>query len=377
MPKNLVVFSDGTGQEGGVGQNTNVYQLFGMIEDRTPRQIAFYDPGLGTSGNRALGLATGRGISKNIRQCYRFIFDNYEAGDQIFLFGFSRGATTVRSLSGFIDMFGILPRSRPELIKKAYRIYKIEDHKDREAVAQSFRIRHNLKHWTTIKFLGVWDTVAALGVPIKWLSGLIDKLPFWRHEFHNLQLSPAVEHAVQALAIDDERKIFHPLIWDRGVAEYQTVEQVWFCGMHTDVGGGYRECGLSDIAMEWMVQKAIAHGLLIFSKKREEWEKCLPNPDGFMHDSRKGGLSRFYRREPRSWNHREQGKPRVHESVIMRQLNQHNEGEPAYSPWILNGEYDIEPWTHPDQWANCPDGLQDWCFPIDPRLRSSRDPVSG
>ena len=108
MGKNIVVFSDGTGQEGGKGTNTNVYKLFNMVLDRSPEQIAFYDRGLGTGWRKITGNAAGRGISKNIRECYEFIFENYAAGDQIYLFGFSRGATTVRSLSGFIHLFGIL-----------------------------------------------------------------------------------------------------------------------------------------------------------------------------------------------------------------------------------------------------------------------------
>ena len=124
MSKNIIVFSDGTGQEGGKGNNTNVYKLFNMIEDRTQKQISFYDRGLGTGLRKITGNIAGMGISKNILECYEFIFSNYCAGDNVFLFGFSRGATTVRSLSGFIHMFGILPKSRPELIKKAYRIYK-------------------------------------------------------------------------------------------------------------------------------------------------------------------------------------------------------------------------------------------------------------
>ena len=122
MEKNIVVFSDGTGQEGGRGHNTNVYKLFNMIEDRTDRQVIYYDRGLGTGWRKVTGTVTGMGISKNIRDCYEFIFENYCAGDQIFLFGFSRGATTVRSLSSFVHLFGILPKSRPELIKQAYRI---------------------------------------------------------------------------------------------------------------------------------------------------------------------------------------------------------------------------------------------------------------
>jgi uncharacterized protein (DUF2235 family) len=175
MPKNIVIFSDGTGQEGGKGNNTNVYKLFNMVEDRTSRQIAFYDRGLGTGWRKITGNGAGMGISKNIKECYEFIFANYEAGDQIYLFGFSRGAATVRSLSGFIDMFGILPKSRPELIKKAWKIYKIKAGKKekkkekqewrRNVKAKQFVEKHHTM-WCKIKFVGVWDTVAALGIPL-------------------------------------------------------------------------------------------------------------------------------------------------------------------------------------------------------------------
>ena len=125
MGKNIVVFSDGTGQDGGTRHNTNVYKLFNLILDRSARQISFYDPGLGTGFRKLTGNVMGRGFSKNVRQCYEFIFENYQAGDKIFLLGFSRGAATVRSLAGFIDLFGILPRSRTKLIDEAWKIYKI------------------------------------------------------------------------------------------------------------------------------------------------------------------------------------------------------------------------------------------------------------
>ncbi|MCZ7615959.1 MAG: DUF2235 domain-containing protein [Ignavibacteriaceae bacterium] len=138
MPKNIIVLSDGTGQEGGEGNNTNVYKLFNLLEDRTDNQITFYDRGLGTGFRKITGNISGMGISQNIYECYQFIFDNYKAQDNIFLFGFSRGATTVRSLSAFIHLFGILPKSRPELIKKAYKIYKIEDSVERKKNSRRF-----------------------------------------------------------------------------------------------------------------------------------------------------------------------------------------------------------------------------------------------
>ncbi|MFV1979596.1 MAG: DUF2235 domain-containing protein, partial [Rhodothermia bacterium] len=234
MPKNIVVFSDGTGQEGGVGNNSNVYKLFNMVVDRSPEQIAFYDRGLGTGWRKLTGNIGGRGISKNILECYQFIFENFVAGDKIFLFGFSRGATTVRSLSSLIHYFGVLPKSRPELITKAYKIYKTENDEKRRRKANEF-VEANHTMWARIKFIGVWDTVAALGVPIKAIDVVIDKIPFWKHTYHNFSLSESVENACHALAIDDERLTFHPVLFDAEHKPHQTVRQVWFPGMHTDV----------------------------------------------------------------------------------------------------------------------------------------------
>lgn len=341
MGKNIVVFSDGTGQEGGEGANTNVYKLFNMVLDRTPDQIAFYDRGLGTGWRKITGKAAGAGISQNIMECYEFVFENYSAGDEIFLFGFSRGATTVRSLSGFIHHFGVLPKSRRELIKQAYKIYKIGDRKKREREAEEFVGRHHTM-WCKVKFLGVWDTVAALGVPIKAIDVLVDKIPIFEHKYHDLRLSKSVVHGRHALAIDDERLTFHPTLWDPELHEGQTMKQVWFCGMHTDVGGGYKEQGLSDVALEWMLKEAKEHGLKIYSRHKVEMQG---NAEGFMHDSRGTTLTGLYRRKVRTWP-TSHGKPRVHESVLKRTRNRHNEIHPPYKPWILNGSYDcdVEPW---------------------------------
>ena len=338
MGKNIVVFSDGTGQEGGKGTNTNVYKLFNMVLDRSPEQIVFYDRGLGTGWRKITGKAAGMGISKNILECYQFIFENYAAGDQIYLFGFSRGATTVRSLSGFIHLFGILPKSRSELIKQAYKIYKKSDRKKREDAAKAFVKRHH-KMWCKIKFLGVWDTVAALGVPIKSIDIIIDKIPLLKHSFHDLSLSQSVENAYHALAIDDERKTFHPKLWDPKIAEDQTMKQVWFCGMHTDVGGGYPESELSDIALEWMLEMAKNHGLKIYPRHKVKVEGYA---DGTMHNSRGTALTWLYRRKVRSWPTKTHGKPRIHESVLKRTLNRHNVKVPPYKPWILDESYDYE-----------------------------------
>ena len=330
MPKNIVVFSDGTGQEGGKGHNTNVYRLFNMIVDRSPEQIGFYDRGLGTGMRKITGNIAGMGISKNIQECYRFIFDNFEAKDRIYLFGFSRGAATVRSLSGFIHLFGILPKSRPELIKQAYKIYKTRNIERRNEKAEDFLSRHHTM-WAHVDFLGVWDTVAALGVPNKTIGVLLDRLPFARHRFHNFELSECVKHARHALAIDDERRTFHPLLWDEKIGPEQTMKQVWFPGMHTDVGGGYPDRGLADIALEWMIAEATAHGMLIYEKHKV---KTDPKPDGKMHNSRSGFPGSIFRHKQREWPSGRQP-PVIHKYVKERTRNQDNEADPPYKPWIL------------------------------------------
>jgi len=340
MSKNMVIFSDGTGQEGGEGYNTNIYKLFNMIEDRTRRQVAFYDRGIGTGWRKVTGNIGGMGLSRNIKQCYRFIFDHYEAGDEIFLFGFSRGAATVRSLSSFIHYFGILPKSRPELIGKAYKIYRIKDDTRRKEKADEFvRKHHNM--WARIKFIGCYDTVAALGLPFKSASVILDGIPCFRHRFHNFRLSESVENAYQALAIDDERKTFFPVYWDRELLDYQTVQQVWFCGMHTDVGGGYKEQNLSDIPLVWLTGKAIRHGLLLYPRHKVQIDEDI---NGTMHDSRGTWITRFYRRQVRTWDVNQQGKPVIHQSVLERKKNRENKEHPPYHSWILDLDYKVEPW---------------------------------
>ncbi|MFH2092480.1 MAG: DUF2235 domain-containing protein [Pseudomonadota bacterium] len=339
MPKNIVIFSDGTGQEGGKGSSTNIYKLFNMVEDRTLKQISFYDRGLGTGWQKFSGNVGGAGISQNILDCYTFIFDHYEAGDQLFLFGFSRGAATVRSLSSFIHYFGILPKSRPELIKKAYSIYKTKDDSERKQKADEFLSSHHTM-WTRIKFLGCYDTVAALGLPIKPIAVVLDKIPGFMHTFHNFKLSETVENAYQALAIDDERQTFHPILWDTDVLPYQTICQVWFCGMHTDVGGGYDEKELSDIPLAWMRDKAVAHGLLLYSGHSVS---INGNVNGHMHNSRGKGWTKLYKRKPRAWDSSRTDKPVVHSSVLQRTKNVDNADAPPYAPWILAIDHEIEP----------------------------------
>ncbi len=341
MAKNIIVSYDGTGQEGGRRQNTNIYKMFNMILDRSPEQVVFYAPGVGTDVHKITGNIGGLGISQNIKAGYRFIFDHFEAGDRIFLMGFSRGAATVRSLSSFIHYFGILPQARPELIEWAYRIYEIRDPDKRKKRADEF-IAKNRTMWTTVRFLGCYDTVAALGLPSPTLSVLLDGFPLFRHQFHDFRLSKSVENAYQALAIDDERRTFHPVLWDRQAEPGQTIKQVWFCGMHTDVGGGYPQQELSDIPLVWLIQQAMKHGLLIYPKHKVRIQE---NADGHMHNSRGTWLTKWYRRQRRFWPDGRDDKPVVHRSVLERSKNESNGDDPPYSPWILDHDYEVEEWV--------------------------------
>lgn len=335
MGKNIIVFSDGTGQKGGVDNNTNIYKLFNMIEDRTNRQIVYYDPGLGTGMEGIAGLIGGRGFSRNMLDCYRFIFENFQADDSIYLFGFSRGAATVRSLSGFIHLFGILPASRADIIEDAFDIYKIHNKEKREKKATEFINKHHTM-WCKIKFLGVFDTVAALGLPSKWLSTILDKI--FPHKFHSFELSDSVEYARHALSIDDERKTFHPTLWNRlkGNQPEGRLKQVWFCGVHTDVGGGYKEEELSNISLRWMMNEATAKGLIIYEKSPafQSFLIAEKNIDGTMHDEQQGFIGKLYRREKRKWVEETHGTFVIHESVLNRKKNQSNGNSPPYSSWI-------------------------------------------
>ena len=376
MSKNIVVLCDGTGQIGGEGYNTNIYKLFNILEDRTKEQVVYYEPGLGTTWRKITGNIFGVGMSKNIIKCYRFIFDNYEAGDKIYLFGFSRGAAMVRSLTYFIHHFGILPQSRPELIDEAYNIYKsIEDKGHAEAstdalnqinlrAAEFVEKHHNM--WTKIEFIGCFDTVAALGISqFSILDNIIDK--FFKHKFQNFSLSDSVIRAYHALAIDDERKTFHPVLWGSAPEENQEgvkrrATQVWFCGMHTDVGGGYPEQTLSNIPLLWMIEKAAKYGVLFHIPDQDDLEnleklkvKIAEDANGKMHNSREGTakhfyLEKYYIKEPRYWNDGI-GKPWVHQSVLDRANNPDNN----YHPWILekykvqDQDYRVTPWVHHEE----------------------------
>ena len=364
MSKNIVVLSDGTVQEGGKGHDTNVYKLFRMLEDRTDKQVVFYDEGLGTDWRKFTGNALGAGFSKNLLQCYQFIFENYNAGDRIYLLGFSRGAATVRSLASFIHYFGILPKSRPELIKEAYKLYRRgQDEVSSDLLRQTYKlfqrgqvdevkdelnkkatkfVHEHPNQWAQIEFLGVWDTVPALGlVALAGLNTFLGKV--FKFNFHSFRLHPSVKNAYHALSIDDDRLWFHPSLWTEKTREEQIVEQVWFSGAHTDVGGGFNEPGLSDITLEWMIEKAVCHGLRIYLGSRKYWNFIVaPDPTDLYHPPRKGFGKVFVEGKRNNvWTGQqadaEFGMPIIHRSVVERHKRSKStsDAEDDRNPWIL------------------------------------------
>jgi uncharacterized protein (DUF2235 family) len=270
--KRIIICCDGTWNTpdtefGGQPVMTNVVKIARAVLPASAdgaRQIMYYDKGVGTRGSRIRRIidgATGRGLSENMLNAYRFLIRNYEPGDEIYLFGFSRGAFTVRSLAGMIRNCGILCRNAENKVNQAFDIYSSRrfDTHPRMIEATMFRKTYSVSDLIPIKFMGVWDTVGALGNPLL-LNGIFTE----RYSFHDHKLSSKVEHAYHAVAIDEKRRHFQAALWEKDPADtHQTMEQVWFVGVHSNVGGGYTTTGLSDIALEWMAGKAESAGLAL------------------------------------------------------------------------------------------------------------------
>jgi len=277
--KKIVVFADGTWNSPEEGRPTHVLQMAQAACQ--PDQVVFYDWGVGTEGQRIAGGVSGAGIDKNIMDCYRFVVHNYEPGDLLHFFGFSRGAYTVRSLAGFIRNCGLLRREHADRIAEAYALYRSRTRTKAPwgPRAQSFRERYAVADLTPIEFVGVFDTVGTLGIPV----------PFWgtlgerEFLFHDTEPSRIIRHARHALAIDEEREDFLPTLWnDKPGLDLQ---QVWFAGVHADVGGGYAEPGLGHVAIRWMADEAATCGLHF---ERHLLETLVPDPFAPLHESRSG-----------------------------------------------------------------------------------------
>ena len=295
MKKRLIVCCDGTwnwpDQE---GNPTNVVKMTRAIrptaEDGTVQSV-FYDAGVGTGNqlDRLAGGTLGAGLGDNVKQAYAALAYNYEPGDEVYFFGFSRGAFTVRSLGGLIGLVGILDKRHMDKFRDAWDYYRTPPRQRTARQREEFlgRFGDAPPRKMRIDFIGVWDTVGALGIPF----GPLRYFGQQKFQFHNTNLGDNVARAYQALAIDERRRVFTPAIWKReaGIEERlraygiedQILEQTWFAGAHSNVGGGYPDTGLSDIAFVWMARKAQASGLAVdqayVDRKQEGTRHLLVN----------------------------------------------------------------------------------------------------
>lgn len=296
MAKNIALFFDGTWNKpadtGGwdVRPDTNVCKLSKAIPatDATGRrQHRWYDAGVGSEWHDRLLGAFGWGLSQNIREGYEELVRQYEEGDRIFLFGFSRGAYTARSLAGMIRSCGLLLPEHIARVGEAYAVYRIPDKEKKADKKEAVLFRTRYSRLIDIHFIGVWDTVGRLGVPFK----IFNRINRERYQFHDTTLSARVKNAYQALAIDEHRRDYEATLWEPSEKPGQVIEQVWFAGAHADVGGGYADHDLSDIALSWMMDRAERCGLGIAGTARPPGG----THSGRIHDSYAGFLGGTYR----------------------------------------------------------------------------------
>lgn len=292
-PRNLVVCCDGTSNE--IGRLlSNVLKLY-RVTEKSDRQIAFYQPGIGTIAmpdswgrwrqwlRSVFEMGTGYGLDRDVLNAYQFLCANYRDGDRIFLFGFSRGAYTVRVVAGLIYLIGLLRPHQTNFAAYALKAYKAASPKDGYQVAHDFS-EVVLPQPVPIHFLGVWDTVASVIVPGRLpLSKLrLEELPF-------TTANPAVATFRQAAAVDERRRMFRREKWAAGQtfkpnrfasgsAPPQDAREVWFAGSHSDVGGGFVEeqSALSKFPLLWMLEQAKASGLALRTQMVNHIVKGMP-----------------------------------------------------------------------------------------------------
>jgi uncharacterized protein (DUF2235 family) len=318
MPKNIVICCDGTANEF-ARDRTNVVKLYYALQHDTTSQVAFYHPGLGTmepagalttparTVTRILGMAVGYGLSNDIRDAYAFLMNNYREGDVVYLFGFSRGSYTARAVCSLLAMYGLIRPGNDPLVPYVVRMMMAIDKarkrkekaarqgsSDESAIEEYFQLAKDFKAMMSCAdcnphFVGVWDTVSSVG----WLDSPA-KIPFTAD-------NPYIQYGRHAIAIDEKRAFFRTNRWipSPELDEHgpKNVKQVWFAGVHCDVGGGYPETGsgLSKIALEWMLEEAKAAGLCVDPGREAEVLGRIPggrydppDPDAPMHESLKG-----------------------------------------------------------------------------------------
>jgi uncharacterized protein (DUF2235 family) len=294
VAKNIVICCDGTGEEFGFRQDSNVVKLYSaLVIDDT--QVGYYHPGVGTMGapaahnwfekqwTRLLGLAFGAGLLTNAGDAYRYLMNIWEEGDSIFLFGFSRGAFTVRALAGILYMYGLLHRGNEGLIPYITRMFARRSRRE-GGLKGTFDVAHAFKQAFSrdclLHFVGVWDTVSSVG----WIYDPV-VLPYTAR-------NPIMEIGRHALSIDERRCFFRDNRWGEPFQPNepqfrvpQDIRQVWFAGTHCDVGGGFEESesGASKLALEWMLVEAARAGLQVDPSRADIVLGHTPDPNGLPH----------------------------------------------------------------------------------------------
>ncbi len=382
MGRKIILLSDGTGNSSAKVWRTNVWRIFESLDLSGSGQVAFYDDGVGTSSFKPaaiLGGAFGFGLKRNVIDLYKFACRNWRNDDdEIFGFGFSRGAFTMRVVIGLILEQGII-RDKPEaeldrLAHAAYRDFRRRNFhtylRAPEMIARWLRdllipgrySKDDNFHGANIRFLGLWDTVAAYGMPVEEMTKGISDWIFPLMLPSNT-LGSRVTRACHALSIDDERTTFHPTLWDESREDPlvpradgtmhladERISQVWFAGVHSNVGGGYPDDSLAHIPLIWIMSEAAAAGLT-FKRSLEAsphtfmHPKTVEDKDGRIYDPR-GGLGGYYRYGPRdlaalgSELLSRQGQkpvPKIHESVLRRIANRAH----IYAPNGLPARYQV------------------------------------
>jgi len=265
--KNIVLCFDGTGNEIRAKANTNVIRLFRALENTTGDQIVYYDPGVGTFSSagastrmgqrvsRTLGLAFGVGIKTNLAEAYTFLMNQWEPGDRIYLFGFSRGAYTARALAGMLHVVGIPRASSENLVQYAIAKYAprgdwTEKHSDEaQLFAELVSRAPNGSFSVPVHYLGIWDTVSA--------PGIFEK----DHRFVKTAELPNVESGRHAVSIDERRRPYKV-----DLVRNKAIEEAWFTGVHSDVGGGFKDNRLANISLLWVLDGARKRGILMRQK---------------------------------------------------------------------------------------------------------------
>lgn len=385
--RNLIVLLDGTGNE--IGKNlSNVLKFFRILV-KDGQQLVYYDPGVGTVGQPSMwgrlkqksravfGLMVGLGLDENVLDAYSWLCRAYREGDRVYLLGFSRGAYSARVLAGFIHLVGLLRPEQLNICGYALVAYKRSSERHDLSIGWTFK-RVAASRRVTIRFLGVWDSVASVIAPRPDRLYLIPDLQFLPYTREN----PSVEIFRQAAAIDERRRMFRLYRWkdgqeyqedpfDKSTWKEQKSRQVWFAGVHSDVGGGYPEdeSGLSKYPLLWMVEQAVEAGLRIRTRmlnhlvlgaeranERSRHDYVGPDHTAKVHTSLKNAwwllepipkLAKWmeWRRPSLLGLYIPWAEPRpipegasIHQSVIDRMA-----ALPTYRPPNLPARYDIEP----------------------------------